>query len=198
MKTIGRPLIRRQQERAIIVDLDGTLCDNLHRQHLWGKDSREFFEQCAYDKLFEEVRFLIQCVFKTTEVAVIFCTGRPYWTSARTTVWLHDRDVPYTSICFRDDKDKRPDVVVKLDMLEEIRAAGYEVILSIDDRPEVVAMWRQHSVPCLQVDPITWRDQRASESTEEDPKRWLKQMSDIPGADPMYRRTLDYIKGMES
>ena len=51
----------------------------------------------------------------------------------------------------RSDGDRRPDVVVKKEILYELKKDGWDPWLCLDDRNAVVAMWRREGVTCLQV-----------------------------------------------
>ena len=49
--------------------------------------------------------------------------------------------------------DHRNDDILKIEMLAEVRAEGYDPIMAFDDRDRVVAAWRAAGVPCAQVAP---------------------------------------------
>jgi hypothetical protein len=145
---------------AIIVDIDGTVANGTHRQHhLNGakRDWKSFFEAQHADLVYEEVRFIVQAVFKTTEAHVFFCTARPSQYYQMTNEWLIKHRIPYSTLMMRESGDGRDDTDVKYDMLQLIRSAGFKVILAIDDRPQVINMWRRNDVPVLQVMPVTWQ-----------------------------------------
>lgn len=46
--------------------------------------------------------------------------------------------------------DYRQDAIVKAEILEQILADGYEPFLVVDDRPQVVDMWRSYGIVTLQ------------------------------------------------
>lgn len=62
----------------------------------------------------------------------------------------HINDIP---LYMRTAGDKRPDDVVKEELLAKIRADGYEPFLVFDDRQRVVDMWRRNGIQCCQVAP---------------------------------------------
>lgn len=193
MKVIGVPLIERRKPFCAIFDLDGTTCNTIHRQHLWdAKKHHQFFLACKDDTIYPEIGSIIgQYYYHSDDTAVILSTGRGVEYSSPTCDWLADHHVPFHHLLMRDKGDNRRDAQVKLEMLDYIRASGYTVRFSIDDRPEVVAMWRGNGVPCLQVDPVTWSDQNPDTGHSGiDEIAWLKRMSEIPGADPMYGKAL--------
>jgi hypothetical protein len=53
----------------------------------------------------------------------------------------------------RKEGDHRDDDIIKLELLEQVRADGFEPIMAFDDRNRVVAAWRSAGVPCAQVAP---------------------------------------------
>jgi hypothetical protein len=169
----GVPAARRTIKECIIVDIDGTLANNKHRQFYLEGDKKNwngFFKAAAHDRLFREIRLIVNLFFTSTSHAIFLCTGRPSQYHELTMQWLREQDVQYTSLVMRAQGDGRPDPVIKKEMLEEIKMQGYKPVLAIDDRPEVVLMWRENGVPCLQADPSDW---------EKQPQRqWLRSVTD--------------------
>lgn len=49
--------------------------------------------------------------------------------------------------------DNRADYIIKKEILDQIRADGFEPWLVYDDRDQVVQMWRDNGIRCLQVAP---------------------------------------------
>lgn len=158
--------------RAIVCDLDGTLADCRHRLHhvLPGakRDWNKFFAEMSADTVIEPVKELLELVGNAiedgSECAVIFSTGRPETYRVETEEWLskniwhwewywHGGHVDQWRLYMRPANDTRPDHVVKREMLDRIRADGYDPFIVIDDRPSVVAMWREAGLVCLQAAP---------------------------------------------
>jgi hypothetical protein len=48
----------------------------------------------------------------------------------------------------RRDNDFRSDVIVKREILANIRRDGYNPIYAYDDNPAVVALWKEEGIPC--------------------------------------------------
>ncbi len=145
--------------RAVIFDIDGTLADVEHRlHHLEGeKDWPAFFKDMQDDRPIEPVAELARLLHKAVEArhgleAVLLVTARPdreEW--RRTTIdWLDMHGIAYDRIYFRREDDTRPDQMVKADILQAILDDGYDPQLVIDDRPQVVKMWRDHGITTLQ------------------------------------------------
>ena len=50
----------------------------------------------------------------------------------------------------RVDGDHRPDYLVKREAIERLRANGWDPVLAIEDRRQVVDMYRAEGLICLQ------------------------------------------------
>lgn len=136
-----------------IFDIDGTLADGAHRvQHLLNKPKRWdlYNAGMAEDAVFQHVAKL--CRQLSQLVPIIYCTGREDVFRSVTLDWLQRHELAFhTALCMRKAKDYRSDDVIKLEMLHEIRALGYNPLMAFDDRNRVVVMWRANGVPCAQV-----------------------------------------------
>lgn len=137
---------------TIIFDIDGTLTNVDHRRyHVTGgrKEWGAFFSKMASDPINHPIRYLLWCLYADNQI--ILCSGRPEDYREITEKYMRDHGIDYHALYMRASGDMRADHVVKKEMLDEIRAAGHDVIFSVDDRPTVVRMWRENGVPCLQV-----------------------------------------------
>lgn len=138
---------------AIIVDIDGTLADNKHRQSLVQtapKQWDEFFKLCEFDSVIEPVAEVVRSMNRDHHILIV--TGRPERYRESTVRWLRKHNVPFWSLYMREDDDHRPDHIIKHEILTQIRYV-HDPILAIDDRPEVVNMWRENGIICLQNEP---------------------------------------------
>jgi hypothetical protein len=155
----GVPIGKPPQQRCIIVDLDNSLLNNDHRQHYMAGETKQwgpFFNAMGEDDVYPEIKFILDLIFNHTDVSIILVTGRPSQYHALTLTNLHDLGVNFTSLIMRAQTDNRADHDVKLDMLEGIKRMGFIPMFCIDDRPEVVAMWREQGIRTLQCDPSMW------------------------------------------
>ncbi|EQC48887.1 polynucleotide kinase domain protein [Bacteriovorax sp. BSW11_IV] len=145
-------------ERAIIVDLDGTLCDCEHRvHHVNGegkKNWKEFNELMGEDKLNKWCLDLIHAMAGTGH-KILFVTGREDQYRAKTKEWLARHYVPYDELHMRSTGDFREDSDIKKDIFQQDLSKRYEVTFVVDDRKSVVTMWREIGLVCLQCD---WGD----------------------------------------
>ncbi len=141
--------------KAATFDLDGTLCDIGHRLHFvrdGARDWNAFFDGIPEDGLIAPVRDVLRALYNDY-IAIVLCSGRPERCRESTVKWLADHDVPYAALYMRPDNDKRADHIIKAQILEGIRADGYEPFVVIDDRQSVVDMWRENGLVCLQAAP---------------------------------------------
>lgn len=146
---------------AVIFDLDGTMADVRHRLPLIKtkpKNWPEFFNRCVDDTPIEHVHWLWHAINKFLRVdeAQIVCSGRPDSHRNETENWFRKLGVRPDMLKMRKAGDTRPDTVVKKEMLDEIRGLGMRVLFAVDDRPEVIKMWRENGVPVFAVEGDEW------------------------------------------
>lgn len=161
------------QVDCIICDIDGTVANLSHRLHLVdAKNYKDFYGQMGKDTpLAANVRIIRELARRFT---LIFVSGRPVEYDVATNEWLSmhvmpgidspigDGDGPaYRALYMRATGDYRADYIVKRELLDEIRADGFNPILVIDDRPRVIQMWREQGLTCWDVGGWdNWRGRR--------------------------------------
>jgi predicted kinase len=144
---------------AIIIDLDGTIA--IHN----GRSPYES-ERCDEDLLDDAVEAILFGYALTMAGAewpykVIFMSGREATelVKAKTEKWLRDNlalkiDYPEHGIEYellmRAEGDERPDFVVKYDLFNEYVRDKYRVLFTIDDRDQIVRLWRELGIKTLQ------------------------------------------------
>lgn len=146
---------------AIIVDLDGTLCNASHRLHYLKGETKEwdkFFAAASLDKCNLWCHQLIHRMAGAFEI--LFVTGRSEDDRAHTMewirkhLWITDLDpqgLDY-NLHMRPKGDPRKDYTVKQEIYLEKIAKKYDVLFCVEDRGSVVKMWRQLGLVCLQCD----------------------------------------------
>jgi hypothetical protein len=84
---------------------------------------------------------------------VIFVSGREETCRQQTIRWLinHSMWTPPWALLMRKAGDYRPDYEIKLELFNEHIRGKYNVLLAIDDRNQVVRLWRDLSLTCIQV-----------------------------------------------
>src|SRR4051794_12539101 len=106
-----------------LFDIDGTLADVSHRLHhieTRPKDWNAFFEASADDKAIAHICDLARHL--STVAPVVFVSGRSDQVRAATEDWL-EREVGLRGpLYMRRGSDRRPDYVVKAELLDRILA----------------------------------------------------------------------------
>ncbi|ARB06013.1 hypothetical protein fHeYen901_240 [Yersinia phage fHe-Yen9-01] len=138
--------------KAVIFDLDGTLADNDHR-------SPYDLESLRNDKPKEMVVNLLK-MLKENGYTIITVSGRESGTKDEPLRYKHSTIEWMMASGFglqvsehyqRQQGDARKDDVVKEEIFRTKIAPNYNVKLAVDDRDQVVEMWRRIGVECWQV-----------------------------------------------
>lgn len=137
--------------RGVIVDLDGTLTSVQWRLHHLNDRPRNwdaFFAGMGDDAPVPWVVELLRA--DHGRAARLIVTGRPDHYREACAHWLDRHEVPYEELLMRPAGDYRPDHVVKAELYDRVIAPRYEVAFVVDDRPEVVRMWRARGLHVIQ------------------------------------------------
>lgn len=132
---------------AVICDLDGTAA-------LMG--ARSPYEHGKYhlDTPNVIVRSVLFGVLSRVDNSrIIYCSGRKEAARTETQQWLADHFFPMGALFMRADDDNRKDSIVKYEILRDTIAPMVYPILVLDDRNQVVEMWRSQGIPTFQVAP---------------------------------------------
>lgn len=131
---------------ALICDLDGTLA-------LMNGRNPYDTAQCEQDLLNEPVADIVKSF--TPEYTVLFTSGRSEQYRAHTQRWLryHCFSEPYGTfyLFMRPEGDMRKDAIVKRELYEQHIHGRYNVRFVLDDRKQMVELWRSLGLTCLQV-----------------------------------------------
>lgn len=142
----------------VICDIDGTVADLTHRRH-WvatkPKNWKMFFQELHKDTPITPVINVINSLHDDGNM-IIFCSGRSMeyydetreWLSAHMGGWVMTRP-----LYMRKFRDYRADDIIKYELLQQIKADGYNPAIAFDDRKRVVDMWRANGIICAQVAP---------------------------------------------
>lgn len=151
-------------KQAIIFDIDGTLANNKHRVH-WLEGEKKnwdaFYAEMDEDTPNEPIVFMCKAILDyayrsstTDNLRVFIFTGRPAQYEGKTREWLKEtlgwHYHVISGLIMRPKGDHRPDYQVKQEMLDSLKAEGFEVLFTVDDRKQVVDMWRANDITCLQ------------------------------------------------
>jgi predicted kinase len=133
--------------KAILVDIDGTMAlMNGRGPFEWWAVGQDVPNQPVVDLVWSYSRSSW-----SADVEVIFMSGRDEVCRAETTDWLAQLGFVGRKLFMRPQGDKRRDSVVKLELFDEHIRHNYDVQFVLDDRDQVVEMWRSLGLTCLQV-----------------------------------------------
>jgi uncharacterized HAD superfamily protein len=131
--------------KAIICDIDGTLAD-------MGTRKPFDFENVDRDQVKHATAEAVR-VFHNAGYRIILLSGREDSSQTKTKNWLKANDIPYHDLLMRKTRDFRKDAIIKKELYEIHIKNKYEVLLVLDDRDQVVKMWREElGLTCFQVD----------------------------------------------
>lgn len=141
---------KETKPKAIIVDLDGTLCNTDHRQHFVdNKDWAGFFDALVKDEPNEWCKHLV-FMYLAEGYEILFVSGRPQNYEHQTREWLDKHLGISYKLMMRKAFDYRKDSVVKGIIYDFNIKHYYDVEVVIDDRKSVVEMWRKRGLTVLQ------------------------------------------------
>jgi len=164
-----------KKELAIIVDVDGTLADmrgirgpfewdkvHLDRPHqdvielirdltkvgddLWNDADDDDYNRCPHGCSPAPIGW-------DRKYKIIITTGRDGVCEEATRQWLKDNGVHFDDFYIRKAGDFRKDNIIKSEIYMDHIRPKYDVKFVIDDRDQVVEMWRSLGLRCLQVAP---------------------------------------------
>lgn len=146
-KPTARPTWVDGAPEAIICDLDGTLAHMTDRGPF---DERK----CGSDRVDESVANLVRMMAAEGKT-ILYVSGRKDYAYAETMDWLKKNDLVFdgkTVLMMRVAEDNRPDNIIKREIYDELIKGKYNVNFVLDDRNQVVEMWRSLGLKCLQVE----------------------------------------------
>jgi predicted kinase len=126
---------------VVLCDLDGTIA-------LIGDRSPYDAAKCELDLVNEPVRSILQNSGK----AIVFVSGREDKFKPQTLAWLAKHNISFDGLYMRQSGDSRKDSIVKKEIYDEFILDKYNVAFVLDDRDQVVKVWRDLVLTCLQVD----------------------------------------------
>lgn len=134
--------------KAFLVDIDGTLA------HM--RDHRGPFDwkKVGLDEVDEVIaEIVMMLVINYEPYNVIVMSGRDEVCRPETEAWLKEHAIPYDHLFMRPEGDMRKDNIVKAELFDKYVRDNYDVRFVLDDRQQVVDMWRDMGITCLQVAP---------------------------------------------
>ncbi len=152
-ETLTRPAVfQRIQDknlpRCILVDIDGTVAK-------MGDRSPFDWHRVGVDTPKWPIINLVKAM-RASGYAIVFFSGRDAVCRPETTDWLNEhfgwQSADY-ELFMRPKNDNRKDAIVKAELFAQHIAGRYYVEFVVDDRQQVVDMWRRTlGLTCVQVD----------------------------------------------
>lgn len=130
---------------AWLVDIDGTLAKMI------GRGPFEW-HRVDEDEPIDHVIDLVK-ILKNSGMTIIVMSGRDGSCEALTRTWLDAWEVPYDEFYLRTEGDMRKDNIIKDELFERHIRGRYYVRGVLDDRDQVIKMWREKGLFCAQVAP---------------------------------------------
>lgn len=140
--------VKSQLPKAIICDIDGTLA-------LLGERSPYDASTSEQDVLNDPIANILEVYEHQTlfDISVILITGREDKFRPETERWLKKHGISYDALYMRKTGDSRKDMIIKKEFHQKNIAGIYDVLFVLEDRDQVVAMWRKElGLTCLQVE----------------------------------------------
>jgi hypothetical protein len=140
----------------VIFDIDGTLADIAHRRHYVQskpKNWTAFIKASVHDTPNYDIVWMLK-TFHNAGCRILIATGRSELDRKLTENWLHSVagiGGLYVKMYMRPINDFRQDSTIKSEILDQMYVDGFDPKMAVDDRDQVVQMWRQRGVRCLQV-----------------------------------------------
>ena len=138
-----------------IYDMDGTLCDISGIRHYVDRPKgkkdfesfhRESINAPAHAWVAESAR---ERHFNGMPVMIV--TAREMKWLYTSMLWLAEKVVPYEDIFMRRNKDYRRDVIIKREILAQIRHRGFNPVVAYDDNPAIIELWQSEGIETIVV-----------------------------------------------
>ena len=136
-------------EKAILIDLDGTLA-------LFEGDVPEECKRDPYNGMACESDFVNPPVHSIIEHykadhKILLASGRDGAAEDATKRWLKKHKIHYDNLYMRGAGDRRSDDVIKEEIFNQFIRGRFFITFVLDDRNRVVDLWRRLGLACFQV-----------------------------------------------
>lgn len=138
-----KPEVKKQdlgKPEVILCDIDGTLA-------LFDGRGPYDTAHCEADL----VNYPIRRILTAPIAPIILVSGREEKYRPETERWLKAHDIYYSRLYMRPTGDFRKDAIVKEEIYHKHIEPDMRVLFILDDRDQVVDMWRNLGLTCLQV-----------------------------------------------
>lgn len=131
--------------KAIMVDIDGTIAD-------MGDRSPYDWKSVGKDVPKRNVLKVVQWA-ADNGYQILLLSGRDSVCRPETIKWLDFHNIWWDKLIMRPEGDQRKDSIVKRELFDEHVRDEYNVLFVLDDRNQVVEMWRDLGLTVFQVAP---------------------------------------------
>lgn len=139
------------EKKIIICDIDGTIANNDHRQHLLKKfkDWDKFFSQLHLDEPYFEIIEKIK-EFKKNGKEIVFITGRPERYRDETNSWLEKYFKFNYELLMRPNNETRSKIIVKTNIFKQ-NFSPEEIKIVFENDNALIKLWRSFGLKTEQV-----------------------------------------------
>lgn len=136
-------------QAAVLLDMDGVLCENLFRREYGNDKDYELFGRRCGNAVANMDFICFARAIGLDNVAVFILTARSEKLRATTLAWLRNYKVPVDELMMRPLGNRDTDHVLKKKMLTVLQRKyalnqphGLTVLLAVDDEPKVAKMYK--------------------------------------------------------
>lgn len=136
--------------RPILVDMDGTLSNPLHRRHYLLADPPDwvsFSLTADQDSPRLSVISWLRCNY--TNHPVIIVSGRPSYVLALTRLWLTKFEVRWDVIALRPEGDTLPGFHHKVRIASALKEYGFNPLFALDDSVQASLAYSKVGIKCF-------------------------------------------------
>lgn len=148
-----------QTRKIVLLDLDGTVCNTKHREHLAPpktdrEDTANWVPYCLACVDDEPIAGVVQVVRMLQETYPIFVvSGRVSEALWPTVEWLHGVGIYPENVRLHYPEDIRHNAEYKVAHIQYLRGLGYDPVLMIEDQVPVAEAVEAIGVPVLVTNP---------------------------------------------
>jgi len=138
VKHILKTFMKGDKPKAILADLDGSLSINSSNRSYYDSN-----KNVLNDTVNPYIKDMLNLFAEHKNTTIIIVSGREGNSECleATETWLNANGVKYIDIFMRQEKDSRPDTIVKKEIYQKYIEPNYDVIFVVDDRLSVVKQW---------------------------------------------------------
>lgn len=138
---------------AVILDMDGVLCENtFRREYGTDRDYELFARRCPY--AVANMDFICMArALKMDGVAVFVLTARSEKLRQKTLIWLKEKGLSVDRLLMRPKGDRSQDHLLKKKMLQTLnrecgllKPGGITPLMAVDDDVDVVKMYKNAGI----------------------------------------------------